>query len=218
MLGSFLKVVAAVLFVAAGCSGDDGGGGSAASSSGTGGAGGAPTTSSTSTTSTTSSSGGGGGGGLVCSSLGDPCTVCLAAECQESYCRCQQRAECAAAANCFLGCTNGDDECYPECVAVHAAGAAEVMTMGSCELEKCAVQCPYDNGLSMCQRCVFSRCPAEASTCFINPACRALLGCVQACGANLSCRDDCIAANPDGSQEGQAVLGCGSPACDMACQ
>jgi hypothetical protein len=218
MLSGPRNAIAALLFLAAACS-SGGGGGEASMTSSAAGTGGAAATSTTSSAGGGGGGGGegGGGGGSLCPSLGDPCTTCLAVQCQQVYCACQRDAECSAASNCFLSCAGGDEACYPACLAAHAAGASGAALAGSCAAERCEAQCRFGRSLSPCQACLFGECSAEMNACIANRACGQLLSCVGACAGAGGCDEGCATEHPDGVEDAQAVEACAASRCGGTC-
>ncbi|WP_437279248.1 hypothetical protein WME90_01450 [Sorangium sp. So ce375] len=233
MAFSSWKTCAAAAFLAAACSstggspgtggaggtgmGGAGTGGAGAGGSGAGGSGGAGAGGGASSTTT----GGGAGGEAVydCASLGDPCTTCLALRCQESYCACQRSAECAALGNCLLGCAVGDEPCGQVCLTAHRAGISGIFLEGGCAFELCGVQCPSRAPLSACATCRHTGCAAEMNACVADPSCRALLACVDACGADdEACRSQCAVDNEGGMRAAGPVFACEGAQCGTDCE
>ncbi|WP_437968243.1 hypothetical protein WMF04_02625 [Sorangium sp. So ce260] len=201
----------------AGPGGAGGGGAGGAGGAGAGGAGGDAGSGGASSSST-----GGGAGGeaeYACASLGDPCTTCLALRCQESYCACQRSTECAALANCFLGCDPGDELCRQTCMTAHQAGIADVFLEGGCAAERCDVQCPSRAPLSPCETCRYTRCAAEMSTCVADSSCRALLTCTDGCAAgDADCPRVCAMLYESSAPTAAEVFACEEAQCGVDCE
>jgi hypothetical protein len=202
----------------AGAGGSGAAGSSAAGGHGGAGAGGAGGSTADGGGGAGGAGGAGGGGSRICPALGDPCSTCLSLQCQESYCTCLQNPECAALANCLLGCDKGDAHCARACSAAHDAGLFDASLESACAAARCGVQCQSRLPLSSCQACLFTGCPEEMRACAASAPCRALLECIEGCSAdNVPCRAACEADHEDGVLAVQAVFACGEDPCDGVC-
>ncbi|WP_437610323.1 hypothetical protein WMF20_02320 [Sorangium sp. So ce834] len=229
MTCSSWKTCAVVALLAAACGsapdspgtgGSGGAGGAGASGSGGAGAGGAGGAGGSGGASSTAAGGGAGGEAeYACASLGDPCTTCLALRCQERYCACQRSAECAALANCLLGCAPGEEPCRQTCMTAHREGISGVSLEGGCAAERCNVQCPSRAPLSPCESCRYARCAAEMDACVADPSCRALLACTGTCAAgDAACRELCAMLYESGAPAAAAVSACEGAQCGADCE
>jgi len=230
-------VIAGALAVAGvvGCGSDttetpSGGTNTTTTTTGQGGAGGAGGDMTSSTTSAGGAGGmgqgggtGGGGGAMVCPGLNDPCSDCLADQCQESYCACYNNPECTALGMCLYGCDQNDpnyEQCTQDCAAQHPQGVADAAVVGSCSDQNCQPECPPTGiMLDPCQECLLTECNDEMDACFANPECQAIIECGQMCApGDQACQQDCAAMHPGGLAQAGAVLSCGQTNCSMQCQ
>lgn len=228
MFKACLVGMTAVVIGLVGCGSDDvtvGGGGSTTTTTitGQGGAGGEGTTTTTSSTTTTTTgqggNGGGGGGSSSCASLGDVCTDCLYANCNQTYCGCFDNQECVLLVNCLQGC-QGDQACQQTCMNDHPAGVTDALLVSDCTAISCDAECPgAGQDLPPCQECLFTMCETEIDACFANPDCFALLECVQNCPmGDQACQQQCASQHIGGIALAQAVLSCGNTNCGAQCQ
>jgi hypothetical protein len=162
---------------------------------------------------------GGAGGGPTCPGLGDDCTNCTAAQCQDTYCACFNNPACVAIVQCIQGCA-GDDACVQDCLTQNSDGASDAILLGDCTAESCDVECPGAGpDLPPCYECTFEQCSTEMNTCFANPECAAIILCAQACPAgDQTCVQDCVVQHPGGVTDAQAVLTCSNTNCQAQCQ
>jgi hypothetical protein len=69
--------------------------------------------------------------------------------------------------------------------------------------------CDGKNDCGACSECASQVLCAELlSTCVNNAACNGLDVCVTNCGADLDCKQDCVAANPNGAADYEAATRC----------
>ena len=218
----------AVLVALSGCGSDTvetPNGTTTTTNTGQGGEGGSGTT--TTTTTTTTGEGGAGQGGngqggeggtMTCPGLGDDCTNCAAAQCQQTYCACFNNAECVAlVTGCLQNCMPGDDACSQDCLSQHPDGISDALLLGDCTAASCPVECPgAGEELTPCVECLLTSCSTEMNTCFADPDCLALVTCAQNCPQDDQvCLQTCAMNNPGGIGEAQAVFGCADDQCNM---
>jgi len=217
----------AVLVALSGCDSDevDFPGGTTTTSTGQGGEGGSGTTTTTTTTTTTGEGGagqggngqGGEGGTMTCPGLGDECTNCLSAECQQTYCACFNNSECVQLAQCLQACDAGDDACQQACLEDHPEGIGDSLLVSDCTAANCNAECPgAGQELTPCVECLLTQCSMQMDACFADPECLELITCVQACALDDEpCQQGCAAANPGGIGEAQVVFECADDQCNM---
>lgn len=231
MRNAFLMGMTAVVIGLVGCGSDDvtvGGGGSTTTTTitGQGGAGGEGTTTTTSSTTTTTTGQGGNGGGGSCASMGDDCTNCLYAQCNQTYCGCFDNPECALLVQCLMGCQQGGQggqggqSCQETCMSQHPEGLTDALLASDCTAANCDAECPgVGQDLPPCQECLLTNCGPQMEQCFSNPECTALIQCAQACApGDQACITACGQAHLGGLQDAQGVLQCAqSPTCSAQC-
>lgn len=67
-----------------------------------------------------------------------------------------------------------------------------------------------------CNTCLSSSCCSEATTCGANTSCAAISTCIQAC-ADDTCSQGCLTSNAAGAADYNALTGCVSNSCMVAC-
>jgi hypothetical protein len=188
-------------------------------SSGSGGSsssdGGGPASSGAGASGASSSSSGTGasGGAAGCAGLGDACSDCAAAQCNELYCTCYDNASCGALVACAQGCAAGDTDCAQSCLSNNQSGISDALLLGNCAATSCAQACPAATTLGACEACAFENCPSQMNTCLADAECTALIQCVQECNGDDLCNYGCVLDHGDGQQAAEAVQSCVAQPC-----
>jgi hypothetical protein len=192
----------------AGASGGFGGNGGAGASGGFGGNGG----------SGASGGNGGAGGSMICPGFGDACTSCVSVACPAVFCNCSNDAACLALSACFNNC-NGDDACQQVCQTAHPDGISLLYALSDCAGTSCPADCPGNQPLGDCVKCVIDACPAALDGCLADAECVALYQCLDGCGnVDLVCQQGCYAAHGAGTMHLQTLLTCETMPCSAVCQ
>jgi hypothetical protein len=190
-------------------------------SAGAGGAGGKGATSTSATSTGTAGTGGasattgasmattGGSGGACANGLGDACSDCTAAQCASTYCPCYNDSSCGALVLCLDKCPAGNKTCENTCFSDSPNAIAEALLLGNCAAISCDAECPGVMKTTPCELCTIEQCTAKFNTCFANPACAALVECVEAGGSLLSCGS----ANPGGVADAETLESCATSKC-----
>jgi hypothetical protein len=162
------------------------------------------------------------GGGNACVDLGDGCTQCELERCNESYCDCYESAECGLLATCTFAC--GDLACVQDCYEQHPQGISDAVLLFDCAAGQCPAssECeayiyPGYVPLTGCQTCLYDKCPSQMNLCVANEACPPLLLCLEPCGANTTCQEECYAMHPEGENDANAVGICLLANCSTPC-
>jgi hypothetical protein len=66
-----------------------------------------------------------------------------------------------------------------------------------------------------CSECASVQCPAEYCACFGDPSCVSLVLCVQGCGSDLTCDQNCFTTNPGAISESFLLGGCVANHCPV---
>lgn len=183
-------------------------GGGTTSVTGTGGA-------STSTGSGTGNSG--AGGTMTCADFGDPCTTCVSVACPAIYCAYVNNPECFPLSDCLNTCN--DDACTQACQTMYPGGIADLYLVSDCAGTSCHSECPGNEPLDDCTKCVLDTCPEALNVCLAHPDCVALYECLTTCGdVDLTCQQGCYAQHGAGTMPLQTLLQCESMPCGAVCQ
>ena len=134
-----------------------------------------------------------------------------------TYCNCYNDPQCLAILSCEGKC-GGNPNCDQGCLSMHPAGISEAYLLSDCAGALCAAQCPGNNPVDPCTKCILTDCPAAMNACLAQPECLALYNCLKACGnANLMCQQACYQAHGAGVPTLQAVLNCTTTTCKQDC-
>ena len=158
----------------------------------------------------TSGTGGGGNGSLDESS----CDECFEAKCLPS---CLADGKCKALYDCLNACEEIDDhenmDCGFACFRNNQAGIDKAIAAASCEANKCASQCAYDE----CDTCFAKNCLAQEYACFKSNDCWAMIDCFDACDDEI-CYVNCKESNPKGMDAWYAGFDCEEEKCATECE
>jgi hypothetical protein len=79
--------------------------------------------------------------------------------------------------------------------------------------------CPGDQSFTTqaCQSCMDSMCCNEGVACASDPDCQSLIGCLQQCGTDTNCEDECAEIYSDAVQEYNDLGDCLTNDCDTPC-
>jgi hypothetical protein len=159
-----------------------------------------------------------GTGTMICPSLGDMCTSCVATSCPDTWCACRNDKECFALQECFNGC-GSSTACEQMCQTAHPNGISELYLVSDCAGTFCQTQCPGNKPIDPCSKCLLQDCSAEMNACEADPACIPLYTCLSNCGSvNLTCQQGCYSqANMTTAGELQKVLECEQASCSSQC-
>jgi hypothetical protein len=169
-------------------------------------------------TSVSSSSGRGGSGGATCVDLGEPCTECELRECAAEYCECYGNVACGLVAGCVFACSPGDAGCYQSCYTQYPDGITDGALLSHCAAVHCEPACGDLIELSGCQLCIYRNCETAMNKCIANPACSNLLYCLDACGGNTTCENNCYTTYPNGVSDVAPVGSCSQEHCTVECE
>ena len=170
---------------------------------------------------------GGAGGAPLCQSLGDACSMCLYASCQDLYCTCYNNQACTDLVfTCLNQCDPASADyqmCTQDCATMYPGGVSDGALLGGCSDQNCAADCPTSGiPIDPCSECLFTNCSNEMNACFANAECAAILQCAQECPVadpgNPDCPTDCATMHPLGAQQALAVLNCSNTNCSTECQ
>ncbi len=153
-------------------------------------------------------------------------------DCAETYCGPQVEA-CNAQPDCqdILGCIDNciptgaaPETCFETCRAQDPEGHALFDTMMSCAMQHCS-HCLEGDGLSPpngddeCEDCIDTGCAAQLTACEAQPACDAILDCLEFCAPDDmdDCVEACALANPGGAAAFEVFVTCIMTSCQTEC-
>ncbi len=165
---------------------------------------------------------------------GDQCDACVESRCAAELGACDANPACAAILDCLEGCPFGAsfDACLSGCMAANPTGAALFSALGDCVERECDAECDYDEDgpigpgpgpsppAAGCLACISTHCNTESDACESRPACVAARDCWMACPDDDSfdaCLNACLAANPMGAAQLNALIACVERHCDAEC-
>src|SRR6185503_3208324 len=96
--------------------------------------------------------------------FGDPCTECLSDACPATFCGCFQNSECIGLIQCNNGC-QGDPACTQDCFTQHQDGIADLYLLSDCAGTSCQNECPGNDPLDPCTKCILEDCEDEWNAC-----------------------------------------------------
>jgi hypothetical protein len=194
------------------------GSGTTGAGAGTTGSGTSGTGAGTGTGAGSTGSGSTGSGTVVCAGYGDPCTQCLSTQCAAAWCDCAGNAQCLALSQCFQSC-GSNMGCLEMCQAAQSGGIADLYLLGDCAASACEAQCPGNNTLDPCTKCLLQDCTAVTTACLAQPECLELYQCLGSCGKfDLTCQEACYGKLGAGTANLQAMLECSQSACPDTCK
>jgi hypothetical protein len=187
-----------------------------------------------------SQGGTGGGPATSCDQSGDcgSCASCAitSSDCGPQMSQCQANPECFSIVQCVSGCGVNAD-CVQGCAAESPGGAADFEPLATCVMcDACPSDCSAEawdcgggssgssgsGGGSDCASCVLSisvnQCAAEFEACATDAACTEIVACVEQCGVNVDCAQQCAAQHPAGLAAFEPLAACSvCDACPMEC-
>lgn len=165
----------------------------------------------------------GSSGGILgqqCSASADPDT-CI--RCEEESC-CETRKECKDDPVCgeYLACLQGCTGSYSGCVQSCAEGLApESVSKFARRLGCLTLFCSGDTqcgGLNSCTQCINEKCPAFYAATMVDEETMLFGACVEPCGSDITCHEDCLAKYPGGADPYTALTNCViAQGCDIPC-
>ena len=152
------------------------------------------------------------------------CQTCVHDNCCAPTKACSDDVECILHSLCKSGCT--DTDCRTACDHVYWMGGGLDHVREYCLASDCSLFCGvaarscggFQHKDTTCTSCMDESCCTEGEACGTSAECAAIHVCVGACGAEVACREACLASGTAaGLTLHQALATCQSSQCGDAC-
>lgn len=163
---------------------------------------------------------GGAGGSSACMApSGDACPTCLYDKCNAAFCDCAAQPGCFQVIPCAEACAPGDNACVEGCYQQNSLGFSEFLIVSECAATACLASCPGADQVGDCELCLAQKCEAQFEACVGNPACTALINCVDACPmGDMNCQQQCAAQYAAGANQVMQLNMCAQMGCSVVCK
>jgi hypothetical protein len=155
----------------------------------------------------------------------DDCMTCQHDSCCAETRTCSEDVDCIIHALCTRDC-DGDAACEVACDLTYWGGGGLNHVREYCLASQCDAECGlplatcggFDESVEACGTCMTQSCCGEGWTCGTSAECAGIHICMDACGSDTACQNECLAhGTAAGVTAYQALMSCRSTQCAAQC-